>query len=100
VSEDVDEQSLPPFFRLTPFAFTLSATPEAISEIKAKKDEKEGTPSKKVEECAFPGQGITVALFLEQDSHLIQCACSGVCVAESAIRSCDSERIIFRGLNN
>jgi hypothetical protein len=54
VSEDIDEQSLPPFSQPGPFAFTLSATPELISEIKAKEDEKESTPSEKVEECAFP----------------------------------------------
>jgi hypothetical protein len=55
VSEDVDEQSLPPLPQPAPFAFAFSVTPETISEIKAKEDEKEGTPSEKVEEGAFPG---------------------------------------------
>jgi hypothetical protein len=54
VSEDIDEQSLPSFSQPGPFRFTFSATPELISEIKAKEDKKEGTPSEKVEECAFP----------------------------------------------
>jgi hypothetical protein len=100
LSEGIDEQPLPPFSQPGPFAFTFSATPEPISEIKAKEDEKEGAPSKKVKECAFPSQGISVALFLEQGSHLIQRACSWVCVAEGAIRSGDSEGIILGGLSN
>ena len=100
VSQDIDEQPLPSFSQPGPFRFTFSATPEAISEIKAKEDKKEGAPFKKIEKCAFPGQGISVALFLKQDSHLIQCACSGVCVAEGAIRSGDSEGIILGGSNN
>jgi hypothetical protein len=55
LSENVDEKSHPPLSQPGPFRFTFSATPEAISEIKAKKDEKEGAPSKKIEGCAFPG---------------------------------------------
>jgi hypothetical protein len=42
VSQDVDEQSLPSLPQPTPFPFTLSATPETISTIKAKEDKKEG----------------------------------------------------------
>ena len=96
----MDNQSFTPFSQPGPFAFTFSKTPKAISEVKAKEDEKEGAPPKKIEECAFRGQGISVALLVEQNSRLIQCTCSGVGVAEGAIRSRDSEGIILRGLNN
>jgi hypothetical protein len=42
MSQDVDEQSLPSLSQPTPFPFTFSATPEAISKIKAEEDKKEG----------------------------------------------------------
>jgi hypothetical protein len=42
MSQAIDEQSLPSLPQPTPFPFTLSATPETISNIKAEEDKKEG----------------------------------------------------------
>jgi hypothetical protein len=72
VPQDIDEQSLPSFPQPAPFPFTLSATPEAIPKIKAKEQKKEGECSKKVEEYPIRSQGISIPVFLELRSYLIQ----------------------------
>jgi hypothetical protein len=50
---------------LTPFLLRLSEVPETVPKIKAEKDEEECQPSQKIEKYTFPGERISIPLFLE-----------------------------------
>jgi hypothetical protein len=46
--------------------------PEPVSKIKAKKDKEEYQSSQKVEKCTFPGERISIPLFLKLSSCPVQ----------------------------
>jgi hypothetical protein len=72
MSEAVDKQAFPSLFPLIPFPLVLSKTPETVSTIEAKKNEKERQSAKAVEEDPLPGQGISISFFLIKGPRLIQ----------------------------
>jgi hypothetical protein len=50
---------------LTPFLPSLSEVPKMVSKIETKKDKEERQSSQKVEKYTFPGERISIPLFLE-----------------------------------